>query len=320
MKKIMTITIFMFSLLIGVTGYSYTASQKLDYTKINQNLSAALNGVTVQFRDFLNHFVYRVNGDKTNIDKDQYSFSVDALLKKTPWVKEPTEVSLTMDMQVRPEDEPGIELGLTAIAKTRPVLLSKYIMSTADCERLEQLQGIQRVLFQVDCNLKAEYEQMQSIEDLMMLTKKHFKAVSDALSAYAQELKKESATIKSENLLRYVEDQMEMAQAASEGFAATEVSETEGGFTVKVGEVKCNKLLYVKALVMDVNKDRSMVSVTLRSPMGETLYQASRSEIINILKGLEQNKEFALEMVRADSRIFFNLMDAVLFTERKPME
>lgn len=300
---------------LSVFGMAAIAQQRanFDFTKINAVLKEVLASVTAQHKEF-KEFSVQIDSAATDPMKDTYKSNVQVVVDKAPWNNQVAEAAGSVGLRVRPDGAKGVEVAIDATAKTDTLSLLKYLKEKKNgkCDIPSSTQGMLRVLAKEDCKALEQVGAVKDVAGAKAVVVQHLADSKAALENYQRGLATDLGTIHDANLIDWIKRDQQFTASAIETINGAVVSDIQGGFRLTFKSFNHCEYLTVKNFTMEMTGATLRITGLLTTPLGEKIYDASKTERLKVMGALEQNKDFARELISIDGNIWLNLMASAL--------
>lgn len=290
-----------------LTGY--------DFDRINSNIAAATKSVIAD-SSVIESAVATIDGAVTNLDKDIYKLDKMLVLKKAPWTKDKVEAALSIIANVNRSDKPekgSLGLNVNLALKTDTLAFLK-LMNQKKIQRCASFKesGVKSISFKHRCGLAADVAKATDLKEVSELIQSHTTGEIKDLESFIASSK---ATLESQSSVLLKDEGrklLEKTERKLHALKSIKVDPTAEGFTLAMDHAPSrHQGCKIKHLEMVLNPDSASLKADISMRFSTMVYDAMKPEIANVLKGLEDGREFAMEHVASHARFHERLMAAM---------
>jgi hypothetical protein len=291
-----------------------------DYGLVNETIESALTEIMPEYQSLLDHFNYSFDAQTTSLEKNEFLINLEGALKETPW-DETKALNFSADFGFKidvPPKKEAVEIFISKSLDTDGVELMKYIAREhSPCPVPDAVQGVKRIAQEQDCENVPAILASQNVEQLKGVFENHINRTTLAIEAYLASLERENALVRSPQVKGLLSKELAHGHAILKGIKTARVESTKQGFLMSARDIQFNDQILIKDISLRVENTNTLLSVTLRAPVGSDLYLAAKPEIERVLKALEEGQLYAKEIVKMKSRVWLNFIQRKLAPDAK---
>jgi hypothetical protein len=288
----------------------------LDYGRINASIASAIDPV-VRDSAIVESAVVTIDGSVTDFDKDTYKIDKALVLKKAPWSSNPVTANLSLKATMKRNDNPEkgkIESKLDMSMKTDTLALVKFMQlkKVKRCQERTET-GVKGIFQKHECGLAADVLKANSLAEIAALIKGHVKSEREELESFAAQTQPSLESVESALLREEGAKILDKARRKLHYLESVKVEKRGEGFSVSADHARSRHPgCKIKHLEMVLDPESSSVKIDATTRLATMKYDAFKPEMVQMFKGLEEGREFAVEHVASHVRYGERLISSMV--------
>ena len=286
-----------------------------DIERINSSIAAAVKGAIAD-SSVIESAVVTIDGAVTDLEKDTYKVDKAFVFKKAPWTKDKVEASLSVKATMHRDDNTekgsvGFDVNLGLKTDTLAFLKLMNHKKLKHCESLKE-SGMKGIAAKSECGLAADVVKAKDLKEVAGLIQERTKTEIEELKSFVASSQPAVESQTSVLLQDEGRKLLEKTKRKLHALKSIKVELVGEGFTLAMDHAKSRHPgCKIKHLEMVLNPDSASVKADISMRFSTMMYDAMKPEIANIMKGLEEGREFAVEHVASHARFHERLLTAM---------
>ncbi len=286
-----------------------------DMDSINSSIATAVKGAIAD-SSVIESAVVTIDGAVTDLEKDTYKFDKSFVLKKAPWTKGKVEASMSVTAMMNRSDNPekgsvGLDVKLGLKTETLAFLKMMNQKKLKRCASLKE-SGMKSIASKAECGLAADVVKAKDLKEIAALIQGHTTSAIEGLESFVASSKSVVESQSSVLLKDEGKKLLEKTKRKLHVLKSIKVDLVGEGFSLTMDHAASRHPgCKIKHLAMVLSPDSASVLADVSMRVPTMVYDAVKPEVANMLKGLEDGREFAVEQVAAHARVHERLMSAM---------
>lgn len=293
---------------LGVAGISYGLNQTLNFESVNQNLQSALDEV-VGRSDVADDFKVKLIEERTELEQNKYAASFSMRLKNASW----TEQVLPINGEIRFEaaEAEGLNrMFFDLNFETEAVSLTKQLSKMHECPVADSVVGVDRIHLENHCAMAEQLKNVATVAEVRSVTENSVSRFEQNLIAYKNELNSSLPLLTGQvEINKLLQGQLSLTERYVETVGGIQFQDLQGGFQMTMPTLRYSEKLTLESYSVTVQPELVRTTIEVSSPLGKLMHEATKPEIERFLTAMEQNRDFAREMVQMDARVILRLWE-----------
>lgn len=289
------------------------ADEPIDFEKVNATIEKTLSE-RLPKSDVITNFSYAFDAEETDLSKDHYKLSVVMDLSKTAWAETELKAvsTLTFDANMEDKEDKGFSVAFNNTYTTDALAMLKHaVPMLSNCAMEMGKSGVAGILRSRHCEYVEKLADIASIDDLRVMLEEKLAAHKADLISYQSELNSSLAKVAPETesqLSALISEQLEKAESTLEFIEGVQISGEPGELVIQSPEIKKCPILDSTGMDLEATENSLKLAGKIHLKFGKAFYSASRDIISEVMRGLENDEEFAKKFVELDAQWLRNFV------------
>ena len=289
------------------------ADEPIDFGKVNATIEKILSESLAK-SEVITNFNYAFDTEETDLSKDLIKLSIEMSLSKSSWAEKELKVesTLTFDANMEIEEGRGVSVSFDNTYSTDALAMLKHaVPKLSNCTTKIDKSGVAGILRTRHCEYVEKLKEINSIDDLKVMLEEKLAAHQADLTDYQSELSASQAKVAFEsdsNLSVLISKQLQKAESTLKFIDGVQITGEAGELIIQSPEIKECPILDSKGMNLHATENSLKLHGKVHLKFGKTLYLASKDIISEVLRGLQNDEEFAKKMVELDAQWIRNFV------------
>lgn len=281
---------------------------EFDFAKINATIKTAMEPA-VATNDLISKFTYEFDPSATDTQNDQYAVKLQ-IDGKDPSSDKTFSSNTTLLMK---HDPAGIE-GITNFSMKMDISIDAlgfvrhHASKTTACDTAERATGVSRVRLTEDCKAASKLVNVQSFDELHQILREHIDDQKVLLASYHADLLGALGVVENDLTKKSLELQIAEADEYLKAVNEAKLERTVDGVQLKVSNFSIMSAAKVKNFELDLSPSKVIFKCDSSLRHASVIYSAAKPELLQMLKDLENGREYIKPLIQMETRFWLRLM------------